>query len=734
MPDQGFEQRDTEPSRPRAVAGIDTPVQFLKGVGQERALLLEKLGIKTVADLLYFAPRRHIDLRHVTPISQLKPNQVQAIEARIEYAHERTTRAGVHVLESAFSDGTGFVTVMWFHRSDLPEKLVLDKTYRLTGKVKREENRWKMTNPQLNDQPDKLGPGSLVPVYSLTEGISAEQMRSFVRQALQSADLLPDLLPPHALEVRKWPNIATAIRNLHFPKTYPDYKLAYKRLAYDEFVTLQMALAVKRAQSVGKPGVVIPIDDEVDRRIRKLFPFALTGAQDRTINEISADLRSPAPMHRLLQGDVGSGKTAVAVYAILSAIAAGWQAAFLAPTEVLAKQHFRTLEHLLQHSRVKRTLLTGSLTSAERKSVLDRIASQDVDLVVGTHALLQDAVKFRKLGMVIVDEQHKFGVRQRAKLLQQTPVPNLLVMTATPIPRSLSMTWFGDLDVSILDEKPPGRKPTLTYVVPDSDRARAYEFLKKQLAAGQKAIIVCPRITSQKNDDPDLFEQKEPTSESDSAAETTISQPIAASDSKQPRSVESVAEELAQLDLPANSFDVLHGKLADAQKDKLIARFRDGRISLLVSTVVIEVGLDIPDCNMILIENAERFGLSQLHQIRGRVGRGGERGVCMVIAGIEDKETMSRLKQFAKIHDGFELAELDAELRGIGQPIGVRQSGFFQPRIGDYLKDMRLLAIAREDAKRILGNDPGLRDPQWRVLRHRIIEQFGNDLELALIG
>lgn len=685
---------------------IEQSVQYVKGVGPERAQLFERIGVRTVEDLLYLIPRDYQDWRQSVTTNQLVEGDLHTLWLKLEYVEGRATRSGAPIVEAVFSDQDGFLTAIWFNRPTVADTMRLDATYRLTGKPKKVDGRWKMTNPQIAAA-DLSAPEEsqqrLLPVYPLTDGLHPAAIRDSIDEALgRFASLAPDLLPEPIRKQKELLPTAEALKKLHRPQSTQDIQAARRRLIYDEFLVLQVALALKRAGQSKQAGQVIIVNEQIDRRIRRLFPFSLTEDQDRAIAEISRDLAAPAPMNRLLQGDVGCGKTAVALYAMLAAVANGMQTVLMAPTEVLAKQHFRTFDTLLSQSRVRRRLLTGSLTRIQRTELLADLAAGNLDLVVGTHALVQPDVQFAKLGLVVIDEQHKFGVRQRAQFQKCTPTPNHLVMTATPIPRSLCMTWFGDLDLSVIREKPPGRQPTLSYLVPAADRFKAYDFLEKQVRLGQQALVVCPRIDGE---------------------EASL------------QSVQQVVEELRQHRFQDVEIGQVHGRMDDAEKDQVIRRFESGDLRVLVSTVVVEVGIDVPGANVLLVEGAERFGLSQLHQIRGRVGRGGQRGVCFFIDGSQsDPEVHNRLNELVKTNDGFAIAELDASLRGVGEIIGARQHGVTKLRIGNLLTDSQLLAMAREDAKRIVRADPALSSTAWALLRQQVIRRYGQVFDLALVG
>lgn len=682
---------------------LDSSVQFVKGVGPDRAKLYEKLGVNTILDLLYLFPRDYQDLRNVTPMASLEEGAVLALAGKLEYVRERVTRSGMPIIEAGFSDPTGYVSVTWFHRPWVADQMKLEGVYRLVGKAKLTDGRWKMSNPRVELLEVDVGSPGLVPVYPLTEGLNIHGVRRAVAHVLEKyVPMVNDPLPERIRHQHGFPSLSESLRWIHLPPNQATLQRARARLVYDEFLPLQMALAVKRFGRRSSSAIRIVTRDEVDRRIRRLFPFTLTRDQDKAIAEITRDLAGGTAMYRLLQGDVGTGKTAVAAYAMLTTIAAGHQAALMAPTEILARQHYRTFDEYLSNSRVRRRLLVGGLSSAERTDVLRSLESGEIDLVIGTHALVQKDVSFAKLGLVVIDEQHKFGVRQRGEFLRDGQRPHQLVMTATPIPRSLAMTWFGDLDLSLLRERPPGRQETLTYSVPFEEREKAYAFLDRQLRLGSQGLVVCPRIEGD--------------------GDETLTSAVRR------------AEEMVSGAFADHGVGVVHGKLADEEREKVLRAFRRGDLAVLVSTVVIEVGLDIPTANVVIIENAEQFGLSQLHQIRGRVGRGSQRGVCFLVHRSAEPTVTDRLTKFTRTTDGFAIAELDAAVRGIGDAIGARQHGQSDLRIGDYVRDIHLLQKAREDALELVRADPSLTSADLRALRQQVLARFGKDMNLALIG
>jgi ATP-dependent DNA helicase RecG len=676
-------------------------VQYVKGVGPARAELLKRLGVETVEQLLWLLPRDYVDLRQIRPIDQLVEDEACIVRGRLIGVDFRFTRVGVPIVEALIGEGASQLAVTWFHRRDLRDTLKVGEEVQLTGKPKSVDGIWRMTNPKVRPvNENTVTSGNIVPVYPTTEGLRPEDLKTYVQEVLPAADHLVDALPLSFRESKNLPSLAESIRSLHEPKDEHEIERARNRLIYGEFLEWQLALAIKRGRRQKQSGYRIKVSSEVDRRIRRLFPFPLTKGQDGAIAEIVNDLQGVSPMRRLLQGDVGSGKTAVAIYAMLGVIAAGYQAAFMAPTEILARQQFRVLDQYLSQSRVRRRLLTGSLSPAERSETLDALFRGDIDLIVGTHALVQKGVHFHRLGLVVIDEQHKFGVRQRAEMLAQDVPPHQLVMTATPIPRSLAMTWFGDLDLSTIREKPPGRKEPTTHLIPVPNRDQAYEFLATRARLGMLGIVVCPRI--QGHDDL--------------------------------RGASDVFEEMRAGRFKDIPIGLVHGKMEEHAKDEVVRQFRRGDISVLVSTVVVEVGLDVPNASIVLIENAERFGLSQLHQIRGRVGRGDQPGICFLIHSAETPESRDRLLALAGTSDGFELAEFDAKLRGTGDTMGTRQHGRIRPRFGDFVEHADLLQQARDEANRIVSQDPSLSDKNWAAMRRSILRRFGKTFGIALVG
>jgi ATP-dependent DNA helicase RecG len=544
-----------------------------------------------------------------------------------------------------------------------------------------------------------------LPKYPLTEGLSQHEMRRMTRAAVeQCADLVPEYVPEVFRAARKLPDIHAALRGLHTPASRGAYDAGRRRILFDDLFEFQLGLALRRRVWQRRPHApLLPVTAKMDARIRRLFSFRFTPGQDQAVREIAADLASGRVMHRLLQAEVGAGKTAVAIYAMLAAVAAGFQAVLMAPTELLAVQHWETIDSLLSESRVVRRLLTGSLTAAQRRDVLDEISRGEVQLVVGTQAVIQSDVTFACLGLAVIDEQHKFGVAQRAKFAGAELTPHVLVMTATPIPRSLCLTQFGDLDLTVMRDVPPGRRPVMTARVRNrGEQQRAWDFLRQQLKAGRQAYVVCPRV-----------ESDSPTAR-DAAAEK-------------------VFEYLVRTELSGFRVALVHGQMDRDERAATMRRFRDGELDALVSTTVIEVGVDVPNATLMVVLQAERFGLAQLHQLRGRIARGSYQGYCWLFSESEAADAAERLGALETTTDGFEIAEKDFELRGPGDVLGTRQHGELPLRVADPLKDANVLDEAREAAFRLVDGREFDR-PEYAPLKVRVLERFGKLFDLPQSG
>lgn len=691
-----------EPAVCPAGGFLDAPVTVLHGIAAKRSALLGKLGIRSVRDLLLHIPVRYEDRTNGRSIASLEDGETCTVEAAAAAmpAHSRP-RKTLSVWRLLVSDGTGYLNVTWFNRDFAVRNIREGDRFLFYGTVKRLGGQISMQNPAFERIPEGGSlAGQILPVYGLTEGVSQNQLRLHVREALHV--LAPDVgeMLPEDLRLRHGlPQWQDAVHRIHFPACEADALDARRRLAFDELLELQVGLRVQRGASLRKAGVPMPRQSLEDAL--SLLPYRLTMAQARVLEELGADMEKPVAMNRLLQGDVGSGKTVVAFLMALSVIRSGHQVALMVPTEILADQHRRAAETLLEGLGVRISMLKGGMRKRERDRVLTLLREGGPDLVIGTHALLTEDVSFARLGLVITDEQHRFGVRQRAMLSGKGAMPHLLVMTATPIPRTLSLMLYGDLDISILDGLPPGRKPVRTYVVEEGMRPRIEAFVRKMVREGRQVYVVCPLVSE--------------------------------SEELQAESAEALSERLRASVFPDLRIALLHGKMKPVEKDAVMLAFSNGETDILVSTTVIEVGVNVPNACVMIVENAERFGLSQLHQLRGRVGRGAEQSHCILFKGGGGKVAAERLKAIAETQDGFRLAELDLKLRGPGEMFGTRQSGLPECRIADPFGDLDLMQAARDEALLLAGPMAEVADPALQRLRRHLLTRFGHRIrDLAM--
>jgi ATP-dependent DNA helicase RecG len=677
---------------------LSMPVQYLKGVGPARAKTFEHMGVHTVADLLEYFPRDWNFAPAAIKINQMQPGQKATIVGLVESIDYQNYR-NPPIFEAVLSDETGVCRVVWFHGGYLRKQLQPGQVIIASGKVTLYKHQVQLTNPKFaaaQTGVEHFSGG----VYPASGQLSSLQIKRIISPVLDNlAELVPELYGRNFLKGTNLAARCDAFEWIHLPPDEEKLAQAKRRLKYDELFLMQLGLALRRYRNQHFSSAAPCIyNNEIDRRIRKRFPFLLTEDQSACIAEIVADMCGSKPMNRLLQGDVGSGKTVVALYAALLAVANKTQAAIMAPTEILAGQHFLSMERYLKNSQVKRVLLTGGLTGTKRTQLMKQIKNGAVDISVGTVALLQKDVEFKKLDLVVIDEQHKFGVHQRAKLRGSSP--HCLVMTATPIPRTLAMTVFGDLDVSVIKHSPPGRGAVVTHWVDRGDRQKAYEFIRERLKAKKQAYFVYPRIAAS-DDNGDIK----------AAAEGW--------------------KNLSKKVFPEFKVELLHGQMPSAKKHKIMTEFRKCKIDVLVSTIVIEVGVDVPNATIMVIEGAERFGLAQLHQLRGRIGRGTAKSYCLLFAETDNEAAKSRLEVMTRCNDGFEIAEHDLRLRGPGELFSTRQHGLPDLKIANIVDDFDLLVMARRNAFELVSHDPMLTKPEHKNIRQALIAKFGDTLGLA---
>ena len=673
-------------------------VTSLKGVGSKKAEALKKLGISTMEDLVFFLPRSYEDRRNRIDISDAAEDQNSVVTGEVKLVVNDRYRGGrKQMLRLLVEDGTGSMEVVFFNAKYLQHSFRTGRKYTFFGKVTRNFGKMQMIHPEFSDA-DGMEDG-ILPVYPLTKGISQREMRTWQKSLKRAYSMAEDILSSEAVERNRLCSLSYALENVHFPQEKQKLLEAKYRLIFDELLILQTGLFMARQNVTdGRNGIAFSPEADTGRYIESL-PYPLTGAQQRCVEEIERDLESSTAMNRLVQGDVGCGKTAVAEIAMYKAVKSGYQAVLMAPTEILAAQHFDGISRAFEAHGIRTAFLTGSLKAAQKREVLEQIATGEAQVIIGTHAVIQPDVDFSRLGLVITDEQHRFGVRQRVKLREKGENPNVLVMTATPIPRTLSVILYGDLDVSIIDELPPGRQQTVTRCLKSEKRGECYDFVEQQLKQGRQAYVVTPLIEE--------------------------------SETLDAKSAEQVAAELKKR-FRGYSVELIHGAMSQDEKDRIMESFSRGETDVLVATVVIEVGINVPNATVIVIENSERFGLAQLHQLRGRVGRGSHRSYCFLIldGGSEIAEKRGQIMEASS--DGFFIAEEDLKLRGPGEIFGTRQHGLPDLAITDLSKHMKILEQAKEEAKAMLADDPALDAPEHSALRRRITKLFGEDLTLDL--
>ena len=697
---------------------LTTPLTYIKGVGPVRAAMLEAKGLSTVEDLLAYVPFRYEDRSNVKTVNELAPGEMATVIAEVRTASlSGFKRRNLGLFEASFTDRSrGILVGKWFHGGYLANVLAPGQKVALYGKVEFDNytGQLNMLHPEfeiLSDDDDTVEAavhlGRVVPVYEAVSKISTRVLRAMVHRVLEALPPVEDQLPEEVRRRLKLPDRWTAIKETHFPPQDTDMRLANAfrsqaqfRLIFEEFFWLECGVALKRSKARTMPGVSFELTDRVRERVKAMLPFKPTGAQKRVLGEIAQDMKAPRPMNRLLQGDVGSGKTIVAAEAAVIAIENGYQVAVLAPTEILAAQHYFYFKQLLARLNYVVVQLTGSFTSREKGQLKKLIAAGLAHVAIGTHALLEKDVEFAKLGLAIVDEQHRFGVMQRFELLRKGVHPDVLVMTATPIPRTLALTLYGDLDVSVIDEMPPGRKPIVTKHVTADHAEQVYSFVKKQIDEGRQAYVVYPVIEE--------------------------------SETNAMKAAEKMHEHLSQEVFPGVAVGLMHGRLAADQKESTMERFKKGEIRILVSTTVIEVGVDVPNATVMAIEQAERFGLAQLHQLRGRVGRGAAQSYCILITERMSDAAKERIRTLVDTHDGFLIAEMDLKLRGPGEFFGTKQSGLPSLRVANILRDKEILEAARREALDFVGHPPS--EEELRKAVAYIRDHWQRRYGLATVG
>ena len=696
----------------RSAAGprrsLDTPVEFLTGVGPRRAEALRRLNIFTARDLLFHIPHRYEDASTVMPIARLKVGDDATVIGTVISKGILPTRKGLRVFQAVVQDDSGLIEVGWPGQPWLDRQINKGDQLLLSGPVRFYHGRQLAPREFVNlgAEGDTTDAGRVLAVYPATEGLSFKLIRQLIEKHLDTfLPLVSEYLPPELLAESGVPPLPEALRALHRPTSVAEALTARARLAYEELLFVHLLqLRARAIAREARDGIRFENRKDLTSRFREVLPFALTGAQVRAVREIVADMCAPERMHRLLQGDVGSGKTVVAVFASLLALENGYQVAVMAPTELLAEQHARTFDTLLAPLGIIPVLITGSRSAKERKLAATRLESGEPCIAIGTHALQVEGTNFAKLGLAIIDEQHRFGVEHRRALVEQGTArekPDVLLMSATPIPRSLALTMYGDLDVSVLDERPPGRQPVTTALRGESGRGRVMGFIERQVEAGRQAYLVYPLI--------------------DESEKVTL------------KAATKAFEELNSGPLAGRRLALLHGKMKSDEKDAVMRQFRDGAIDVLVATTVIEVGIDVPNATVMVVEHPERFGLSQLHQLRGRVGRGAEESYCILLGDVGE-EVAERLRPFLETEDGFAIARADLEQRGMGDLFGERQSGVPMFKVADPLRDEELSEVARAGAERLLARDSALKRPEHAGLHETLRRQYGRAMELFRVG
>lgn len=684
---------------------LASPVQYIKGVGPKRSFYFKRLGITTVNDLLFLVPRRYVDYSTILTIKDLQVDDEATVIGKIHSVESQRTRSRGTLVKVLLKDETGSIAVKWFNRPDLKTRFTRGDWLIVSGKVSFFHSR-QFINPIFEivseeEIPDKKH-GALIPIYPLTEGLRLWDIRRAVKISLdECVDEIDETLSQSIISRNDLMTLPEAVHNLHFPKKMEHAVEARRRLVYDEFFFFELILAKRRARLVDEVGISLKDNGRLTKQLMKLLPFELTRAQSEVIKQITHDMAKPQPMNRLLQGDVGAGKTIVALYAMLISVENGYQSAIMAPTEILTEQHYMVLTEILEKLNVETVLLTSSIKGIEKQNAIEKIRSGVAQIIFGTHALIEEDITFRKLGLAVVDEQHRFGVMQRAALVNKGMNPDFLVLSATPIPRTIALTLYGDLDISILGEKPPRRGDVVTKIVRENQKKSVFEFVEQELSLRRQAFVICPIIEK--------------------------------SEKLELKSVNEVYQEIAGA-FPEYSVGVIHGRLKTSDRIQIMNQFRHGTIKILVATTVIEVGVDIPTATIMLIEHPERFGLAQLHQLRGRIGRGAQKSYCFLFLNrYVAPETYERIAFFENNNDGFALAQKDMKLRGPGEILGKKQHGLPDIKIGNLDEDRELLFLARDDAFHLVKEDPEINQSEHISIRKQLNKLFETQ-DLMRIG
>ncbi|MFR0018495.1 MAG: ATP-dependent DNA helicase RecG [Paraclostridium sp.] len=678
---------------------LNKEIKYVKGIGPKRANKLSKLGIFTVSDLLFYFPRQYEDRNNLRKIFELKDEEKVTIRAIVSSIETSNVRKGLVITKVGVRDETGFARLVFFNQEYISSTLKKGDTVFVFGKVKKTSYGIEMSScevEQMSNNPKNTC--GIMPIYPLTYGLTNKELINIVQTVFSNEQIyIKEYLPNKIIQKYKLCSIDFAVKNIHSPTNKESLKVALYRLVFEEFLMLQLGLFLFKNGVTEKSGVKFEKEQNLVKILNSL-PFKLTNAQNRALNEIIDDMNCGKVMNRLVQGDVGSGKTVVALLALANCVLNGYQGALMAPTEILAEQHFISLNETLSPFGINVGLLVGSLTKKQKENVLQRVKDNEIDILIGTHALIEDKVEFNNLGIVITDEQHRFGVRQRNKLSEKGYNPDILVMTATPIPRTLALILYGDLDISIIDELPPGRQPIETLAVYKDKREKAYNSLvRSEVQKGRQVYIVCPLVEE--------------------------------SDAIEAKAAVDLVEELKSEFFSDLRLGLLHGKMKPSEKDETMKKFKNKELDILVSTTVIEVGVNVPNATLMIIENAERFGLAQLHQLRGRVGRGSHKSYCILIYSSKSEVCSQRMSIMEETTDGFKISEKDLEIRGPGEFFGTRQHGLPELKVANIFKHMKILKIAQQEARYIISEDPKLNNYENEKIKKEILKKFENRLE-----